>query len=251
VSAKPVEPITASPPQRLSKPFMRQTWRDLTFLHWPYSPEIVRRLVPAPFELDLYEGSAWVGLVPFVITGLTRPRAPAIPWLSSFPETNVRTYVIDPEGNRGVWFFSLDAARLAAVIGARLGYALPYFWNRMSVMCESVSEDAAPPGVSLRYQSVRLFGPKASSDITIHTGDPIPSPSELELFLTARFRLFALRGGRIMKAAIEHPQWPLQRATVLSLKQDLMQAAGLPDPSGEPLAHFAREINVLVGSPRY
>ena len=112
--------VQSSPPHRVTHPLMRQTWRDLTFLHWPYDPSLVRPLVPAELELDLYDGAAWVGLVPFVITGLTHPRAPVLPWLSNFPETNVRTYVVDRKGRNGVWFFSLDAGRLAAVIGARL-----------------------------------------------------------------------------------------------------------------------------------
>jgi uncharacterized protein YqjF (DUF2071 family) len=90
---------------------MRQTWRDLTFLHWRYDPAVVRRLLPADLQLDLYEGAAWVGLVPFLITGLSGPGALTMPWLSEFPETNVRTYVMDRTGARGVWFFSLDAAR--------------------------------------------------------------------------------------------------------------------------------------------
>src|SRR5512142_728880 len=106
---------------------MRQSWNDVSFLHWRYEPEAVRPLVPRGLELDVFDGSAWVGLVPFHITGLTAPAASSIPYLSNFPETNVRTYATDRTGKAGVWFFSLDAARLLAVIGARAGYALPYF----------------------------------------------------------------------------------------------------------------------------
>src|ERR1041385_7834365 len=104
-----VEPISAMPPHRVSHPVMRQSWRDLCFLHWRYPSPIIRRLVPPGLEVDLYDGSAWVGLVPFVIADLTLPKAPALPWISSFPETNLRTYVVDSQGRRGVWFFSLDA----------------------------------------------------------------------------------------------------------------------------------------------
>lgn len=219
---------------------MRQTWRDLTFLHWPYDPSVVRPLVPAELELDLFDGAAWVGLVPFLITGLTYPRGPVLPWLSNFPETNVRTYVVDREGRGGVWFFSLDAARLPAVIGARLAYALPYFWARMTIL----SNDAGT-----RYTSTRLHGPKAESDIRVRPGDAIATPSELGHFLTARFRLYAWRGGRLLDAAIDHEPWPLQRASVLELRQNLLQAAGLPELSCEPLAHFSRQVDVLVASP--
>ena len=219
---------------------MRQTWRDLTFLHWRYDPSVVRPLVPSELELDLYDGAAWVGLVPFLITGLTHTRAPVVPWLSNFPETNVRTYVVDRTGRGGVWFFSLDAARLGAVIGARLSYALPYFWARMTVR----SDDAGT-----HYASTRMHGPKAESDILVRPGEAIAAASELERFLTARYRLYARRGGRLLEAGIEHEPWPLQQASVLELRQNLIQATGLPEPSGKPLAHFARQVDVLVARP--
>ena len=216
---------------------MRQSWINLTFLHWRIETTILRPLVPAALELDLYDGSAWVGLVPFCITGLTLPRYPEVPWLSRFMETNVRTYVIDPKGRRGVWFFSLDAARLAAVVGARAGYALPYYWAKMRL--QSDRREVA-------YRSTRRHGPAASTDIAIEIGEIIPNPSELEVFLTARFRLYAMRGGRLLKADVEHPPWPLQRARLIRLKQTLTRAAGLPAMSGEPLAHFSPRIDVLV-----
>ena len=220
---------------------MRQTWRDLTFLHWRYDPQSVRSLVPFSLDLDLYDGSAWVGLVPFSISGLTHPYLPAMPWLSSFPETNVRTYVTDRQGRRGVWFFSLDAARLPAVIGARAAYALPYFWASMRVECDDREA---------HYTSRRLHGPKANSDIAVSIGGPIPAPSELELFLTARFRLYAHRGGRLWRADIEHPPWPLYRASVVQLAQTLIQSSGLRIPRGDPLTHFAPILDVLVAPPR-
>jgi uncharacterized protein len=228
------------PPPLVPHPLMRQSWRDLTFLHWPYDPSVVRPLVPAELELDLYDGAAWVGLVPFLITGLTHPRAPVLPWLSNFAETNVRTYVVDRQGRAGVWFFSLDAARLPAVIGARLAYALPYFWARMTIRSDQAGT---------HYTSTRLHGPKAESDILVQPGDAIATPTERERFLTARFRLYARRGGRLLDAAIEHEPWPLQRANVLELRQNLVRASGLPEPSGEPLAQFARKVDVLVAAP--
>lgn len=236
----PLEPISAVPPHRLRLAVMRQTWRNLTFLHWPYDPISVRPLVPRDLELDLHEGAAWIGLVPFSITGLTVPHAPAVPWLSHFAETNVRTYVADEAGRRGVWFFSLDAARLAAVLGARAAYALPYFWARMRV-------ESNPQ--SVRYLSERIAGPPAVTDIEIRRGEPIPEPSAFETFLTARFRLFARRAGRILRADIEHPPWLLQRAEVVAIRDSLVRASGLPDPSGPPLAHFSRRIDVRVAAP--
>ncbi len=246
-----LEPIRATPAQPLRRAVMRQTWQDLTFLHWPCSPVLVRPLVPRELHLDLFGGSAWIGLVPFRIVGLTLPHAPSVPRLSHFPETNVRTYVADGEGRRGVWFFSLDAARLAAVIGARSFFALPYYWARMSV-------ERGPSTV--RYRSERIAGPRAFGDdrgppagaeIEIRPGAAIAAPDELELFLTARFHLYACRQSqkKIVRADVEHPPWPLQRAEVGVLRETLVRAAGLPVPEGPPLAHFAARLEVRVAAP--
>jgi len=236
-----MEAISATAQTRLVKPVMRQAWRDLTFLHWRFAPEMVRPLVPPQLQLDLWDGAAWVGLVPFAIEGLTHPRAPVIPWISNFLETNVRTYVVDREGRRGVWFFSLDAARLAAVIGARTAYALPYFWARMSLERE---------GPAVRYQSRRI-GPKPwGCDVSVRAGATIRAASDLELFLTARFRLFAERWGTLRYAQIEHAPWPLQEAQVVRLRENLLEAAGLPSPVGDPLAHFSERLEVTVGWPQ-
>jgi len=218
---------------------MRQTWNYVTFLHWPYDPAVVRPLLPRELELDLFDGAAWVGLVPFLITGLTLPRWPALPWLSRFPETNVRTYVVDRAGRRGVWFFSLDAARLAAVVGARTGYGLPYFWAKMRVRND-------PHHV--RYRSRRRFL-RGHSDLTIEKGGLMPEQSERDIFLTARFRLYARWLGRIVCARAEHRQWPLHTARVLRLRDSLVREAGLPQPQGEALAHFAPRVDVRVGPP--
>jgi len=218
---------------------MRQTWNYVTFLHWPYDPAVVRPLIPRELKLDLFDGTAWVGLVPFLITGLTLPRWPALPWLSRFPETNVRTYVVDRAGRRGVWFFSLDAARLAAVVGARTGYGLPYFWAKMRVRND-------PHHV--RYRSRRRLL-RGHSDLTIEKGGLMPEQSERDIFLTARFRLYARWLGRIVCARAEHRQWPLHTARVLRLRDSLVREAGLPQPQGEALAHFAPRVDVRVGPP--
>jgi len=225
---------TASRSDGLRSVAMRQTWRRLTFLHWPYAPQLIRRFIPAGLELDTYDGAAWVGLVPFEIYG-----TPGIP---HFPETNLRTYVIGPDGSRAVWFFSLEAARLAAVIGARVGYHLPYFWARMRITSESGA---------IRYRSRRHWPHESSAmtDIVIQPGEPYKSDqlTERDHFLTARYRLYAtsLRGLRY--AQIEHPPWPLARATVVELRQTLFDHAGLQAHQGPPIAHYSAELAVRIG----
>ena len=196
--------------------------------------------MPAELEIDTFAGNAWVGLVPFKVAGLTLPKAPPLPWLSNFPETNLRTYVIDQRGRRGVWFFSLDAARLAAVACARLAYSLPYYWAKM----ELSSDDHRAS-----YRSVRRVSPKASTDIEVKIGEHIADQNDLELFLTARFRLFARRSSHLISADVEHKQWPLHRASLSRIEETLTRAAGLPEPRGEPLVHFSKAIDVLVSRP--
>jgi uncharacterized protein len=235
------EPISAEPRISIRRPIMRQSWRDVAFIHWRCDPAIVRRLIPRELELDLFEGECWVGLVPFLITDLTTPKGPAVPWLSEFPETNVRAYVVDASGRRGVWFFSLDAARWPAVAGARLGFGLPYFWSRMNVDSREI----------VSYTSARLWGPAAMSRIAVRPGVSVDAPTAIELFLTARFRLYAQRRGRLVMAEIRHQPWPLESAELVDLEQDLAQAAGLPGPPPEsaPLVHFARGVDVIVSPP--
>ncbi|MBV9769722.1 MAG: DUF2071 domain-containing protein [Bryobacterales bacterium] len=213
---------------------LRQTWRRLTFLHWPYDPNLIRRFIPAGLELDTFDHAAWVGLVPFEIYD-----SPGIPY---FPETNVRTYVIGPDGSRAVWFFSLEAARIAAVLGARIGYHLPYFWAKMSVI-------AADGAIHYRSQRRWPHDSRGLTDIVIQAGAPYESRElgERDHFLTDRFRLYTLARGRLRYAQIEHPQWPLARASVLQLRETLFEKAGLPPPSGAPLIHYAAELAVKIG----
>ncbi|KPM57564.1 hypothetical protein ACG83_00740 [Frankia sp. R43] len=120
-------------PFAVERPASIQRWERLTFLHWPFEPEVVRRRLPPELTVDTFDGQAWVSLVPFSMRVATG-RGWSLPWMSAFPETNVRTYVVDRRGRRGVWFFSLDAARLPAVLMARGGFRLPYLWSAMRVV---------------------------------------------------------------------------------------------------------------------
>jgi uncharacterized protein len=215
---------------------MQQTWRRLTFLHWPCQPNQIRGLLPAGLQLDTFDNTAWIGLVPFEIFD--------VPCIPHFPETNVRTYVIGPDGAPAVWFFSLEAARVMAVVGARLGYHLPYFWATMRVTSEN--------GV-IHYQSRRHWphDPQAVADIRVRPGVLFQPGelSDLDHFLTARFHLYAASRAKLRRAQIEHPPWPLARASVLNLHQTLFEASALPPPQGSPIAHYSEELHVKIGFP--
>src|SRR3954467_4017805 len=200
-------------------PVMFQGWQSLTFLHWRYQPDVIRPLVPRQLELDTFDGAAWIGLTPFIVTGLRPPLLPPVPWISRFPEMNVRTYVRGPDGERGIWFFSLEADRVLAVAGARVAYRLPYRWAKMRVRR---SDD------KVEYTSKRHFA-KGRAHIVILRGAPI-QPREQELFLTARFRLYTRIAGRLAFAQVEHPPWPLESASISALEQNVIEHSGVPAP---------------------
>lgn len=220
---------------------MFQRWRFLTFLHWRYEANAIRSLLPKQITLDTFDGAAWIGLTPFLLTGLRAPFFPALPWLSRFPETNVRTYVRGPDGEPGVWFFTLEAARLTAVAGARSLYRLPYRWAGMNV---------AQTAEQVNYRSERKwpFG-KARADIDVRPGNPMRA-GELDNFLTARYRLYTLFGKRLAFAQIEHEPWPLHTAQVVRLEQDLVEKSGVPRAGGDVTVHYSPDLMVRIGRPQ-
>lgn len=232
------------PPERVRFAVMLQRWTSLSFLHWAYPPEEIRSLVPNGVELDLWEGSAWVSLTPFLLEGLRPPFAPPVPWLSRSPETNLRTYVRGPDGCPGILFFSLEIGRLPAVVAGRVGYSLPYMWSR-------VAHEGS--GASKHYRGQRLW-PKASMAyrITIEPQTPLQEREVdgLANFLTARFRLYSQRGGRVIGVSAEHPPWPLWRARAVEIEENLMGVAGLKPPEGPPLVHFSPGVDVRIGPPK-
>jgi uncharacterized protein YqjF (DUF2071 family) len=217
---------------------MYQRWDSLTFLHWPYQPDVIRRLVPPELELDTFDGAAWIGLTPFLLTGLRPPLCPSLPWISRFPEMNVRTYVRGPDGERGIWFFTLEAGRVLAVLGARLSYGLPYRWASMKVQ---------RTGKKIEYASERHFV-RGRAHIVILRNSPIRL-NDQEIFLTARFRLYTKIAGKLAFAQVEHAPWPLESAGALELDQNVIENSGVPAPTGNPLVHFSPGVSVRVGRP--
>jgi uncharacterized protein YqjF (DUF2071 family) len=218
-------------------------WDDLTFLHWRFSVDEVQRLLPEGLEVETCDGSAWVGLVPFHLrVGL--PHLPPVPWLSQFAETNVRTYVRSSDGLSGIWFFSLDAARLGAVVVARSTYRIPYFWSRMRI-------ERTASGIT--YECRRRWpGPRgATSRVAIDIGEPFDAAelNDLDHFLTARWALHSAPRSGLHHARASHEPWPLCRARALACDDHLVAAAGLPAPTGAPLVHHSPSVEVRIGWP--
>lgn len=230
-------------PFTIDRPVMRQRWDRLTFLHWPFEPAVVQRLLPDGLTAELYDGKAWVGLVPFFMYVAT-PGGRQVPWASRFCETNVRTYVRDDSGRQGIWFLSLDAARFGAVAVARTTYRLPYFWSSM---------DLTEADGALRYRCRRrLPGPRSAvSDASVRPGAAFAAEelTGFDHYLTARWILFSVLAGRLFLARACHQPWPLQRADVLRLDDHLIEAGGLPAPAGPPVVHYSPGVDVAIGLP--
>lgn len=240
VPPAPYGPVCDTPVARAA---MVHWWDELTFLHWRFDVDAVQRLLPRGLTVETMDGTAWVGLVPFFLrVGL--PGIPSVPWVSRFAETNVRTYVRSADGARGIWFFSLDAARLGAVVVARTTYRLPYFWSSMSV-------DRTPSTISYRSRR-RWPGPRgARTEVVVDIGERFQPDelTELDHFLTARWALFSAPRTGLRHALASHDPWPLHRGRAVLVRDELISAAGLPAPAGDPLVHYSPTVEVRIGWP--
>lgn len=223
---------------------MLQWWDELTFLHFRYRVEDVALLLPEGLEVETAGGSAWVSLVPFFLR-IGLPGVPPIPWVSRFAEINVRTYVRSADGVSGVWFFSLDASRLGAVLVARSTYRIPYFWSQVRLE----QRDGL-----VHYTSRRRWpGPRgASTRITVEPGErrPAAALSDLDHFLTARWAAFSAPRSGLRHARAAHDPWPIHDARLVELDDHLLTAAGLPPPAGEPIAQWSPGVEVRFGWPQ-
>ncbi|WP_446215241.1 YqjF family protein [Micromonospora sp. IBHARD004] len=234
--------MKAPPSPMVARPVMCHRWSWITFIHWRCPPSLLQSMLPSGVAVETFDGSAWVGLTPFLMQEVRAPVLPAVPWLSRFPETNVRTYVQDQRGRSGIWFLSLDAARLPAVLAARASYRLPYFWSKMAVR---IASDQVSYACERRWPGPR--GPRCDAEVRLGPDLEETRRDELAHFLTARYRLFTVVSGRLATAEVEHPEWPLREAELLRLDQDLLTAAGLPAPTGDPLLHASAGVPVRVG----
>lgn len=237
------EPVTATAPHEVRHAVMTQGWRSMTFLHWRCDPAVVRPFLPPGIEPDVFDGAAWFGLLPFVMRDV-RVYGLRAPYVSTFPETNVRTYGVDRAGRRGIVFLSLDAARAMPVAVARAAYRLPYVWSSMRVRRDVPDE--------IEYSSTRLLPRSggATSHVRVRVGAAIDEPSRLEVFLTARWWLHVRCWGQTVRIPASHEPWPLHRATVLTLDDQLVPADGLPAPDDPPHVLFSPGVTARIGPPQ-
>lgn len=251
----------------------RQSWRNLLFVHWPVPASVLRPYVPSSLAIDEYEGTSWVGIVPFLMADVMARGVPALPWISSFPELNVRLYV--RSGDRpGVWFLSLDATNPLAVWTARKFFHLPYRKAAMRLRRTDHRQDglhgtASEPAP--REPAPRSTGPFPSLEPatgvridfeSVHRGarfratyEPtsdvyLASPGTLEHWLTERYCFYAQDEKRTLwRCDVHHVPWPLQRARASIAECTLLEDHGLPSATTEPLLHFSERVDVVTWLP--
>lgn len=238
-----VELVTPESTRALRRTWLIQRWQDLTFVHWAVDPAQVAPLLPVGTRPDVIDGVTYVGLIGFRMVGLGAIGGPGVPWLGTFLETNVRLYSVDTVGRRAVVFLSLDAERLIPVLTAQLTLRLPYRWATMSL---------TRTGDDLVYRSRRRRpGSRGvASELAVTVGAPVSEPTALEHFLTARWGLHTRVLGQTIHLPNVHPRWPLHRATLTRLDDELVAAAGLTLPSGPPASVlYSPGVPVRFGPP--
>lgn len=222
------------------QPLMHQKWGKLLFMHWRIEERKLRPLIPEGLEIDTFDGTAWIGIIPFTMWDIRAfpPYLPPVPGLSAFHELNVRTYV-HYDRAPGVWFFSLDCNSASAVIGARTFYHLPYY---------NAEIDLEQSGNTIDYSLERTDEPPATFKGSWNIGETVPfsHPDSLEFFLTERYCLYSETDGDLYRARIFHQPWPLQKATMNPYESTMIESLGIAQPEGEPLPHYAESIAVDI-----
>ena len=228
---------------------LRQRWSRLLFAHWPIPAAEIQAKLPAGLVADTFDGAAWLGVVPFTMDRVrfrsVRQHIFHIPTAHAFPELNLRTYVRTRDGRTGVYFFSLDASSLLAVVGARVGFGLPYFWARMS---ETVSANGV-----ITYRSERRLGGRHAPASFAAQYRSLRTPSEgndLRRFLTERYALFVRRFGAVQIGHIHHQPWQLEDAEAEIQTNTLPQSFGFTLPDRPPILHYSHEIQMQAWTLR-
>lgn len=240
--SSPMPSVSSEFAERSGRPWrIAMSWEDLLFMHWPVSASLLRPLLPKGLELDTFEGTAWIAVVPFRMRGTRLRGFSALPGVATFPELNVRTYVRH-KNRAGVWFFSLDAGSSVAVLLARSLFHLPYF--RATLHCTET-------GGQFLYRSQRwaVLNPGVRFEAYYRPlGEPqFASPGSLEHWLTERYALFSVNhSGQIFRGDIHHDRWPLQAAEVEIVHNNMTHPLGFDLPFAPQYVHFARHLQVVA-----
>jgi uncharacterized protein YqjF (DUF2071 family) len=235
--------IAPTPPLPVRTPMMIQEWREVVLLHWRYPPEAIRPHVPTSLELDLLDGDAWVTSITFSVPHLRVGPLPPVPGLDRGAESNLRTYVVDRTGRRGLWMLAMDFTPLPAVLAGRFPLLLPYWWASIDVerAADLVRYDVhrRPPGRADLYLELAVGAQRPTNELTPR-----------DHFLTARWLLYHGLDGALFSVLANHPPWTLRDAEVVQLRESVLASARLPEPGEPPLVQFSDGMLARLDRPR-
>jgi len=225
---------------------MTQRWNDLLFVHWPVPASEIAPLLPEGLEPDVFEGSSWLGVVPFWLDRIKVRGVPTSPGMRNFPDLNVRTYVRDERTHTpGMYFFSLDATNLLAVVLAHTFFHLPYHWAEMHLDQRSEREFSFYSRRRLTDESVIFKARYRGLGPTRKLAEG--GSGTLEYFLMERSSLYTRNhAGQAVRANLHHVPWPLEEADAEIERNDLAKAIGIELPEIEPVLHYSRRLAVYV-----
>lgn len=227
------------PDQRVLLPASRQRWEDIAFLHWPCDPRVIRPLLPPGLDVDLLEGSAWLGITPFRMRDARPTGMPPPPGYRAFLEVNARTYVRhDASGTDGLWFFSLHCARRLMVAALR-GLGLPYVCADGAVVTRAGAT---------AYLAAGRDG--AQFQAQVGPGERLRVPDAWTTRVTGRWNAYTVRAGRLWRVPVEHPPWPLFTAELAELRTDLPARCGIAAGAPDQRVLWSPGVDVRLGVPR-
>jgi uncharacterized protein YqjF (DUF2071 family) len=232
-------PVTPPP---LPRPVvLDQCWRDLTLVIWPVQPDSVVHMFPPGTRPDVFaDGLTYVALVPFLASSSRLGGLFAIPYVSAFPESNIRLHSIDNAGRHGLLFRSLETARLAVVPLTRIGLDIPYAWAKLKMVRS---------GDEVTYHSVRRWPRRGlRSRLTLRVGEVV-EPTPLELWLTARWGAHTCKAGRTWWVPVAHKPWLLRAAQIVELDDDLLDASEVRLAGERLRALFSPGVRTRFGRP--
>ncbi len=226
-------------PPIVQNPSLYQDWNFTTLFSWGYSPGKLQSLLPRGLALDLADGKAWISIAAFYAANTHFPGFKPISFLSNYPQTNLRTYVLGPDGVPGIYIFTMDVGQPLLLLG-RLTVNAPYCWSKMSV-------DRS--GAEVAYKNARRWGgPGCSSDLQVAIGSQ-PDPSPLAKFLADRWYLYVAGATGLERTPISHEPWQLTEAASLHCRETLGIAAGIPPPDGDVVTCYAGSVSARIGKP--
>ncbi|KHE72160.1 YqjF family protein [Halobacillus sp. BBL2006] len=219
---------------------MQQSWEDLVFIHWPVPVKLLRPFVPSPFEIDQFDGTAWIAIVPFHMNHIQFRGIPLIPFQNRMLELNVRTYV-KYRNETGVYFFSLDADHRFGVFLARTLFGLPYLNAHMRMEKHLDHLLYMSRRVHSGYEQVHFH-----CSVSIDSPLPPSKPGSLIYWLTERYALWAVRGSKVYKGPILHQHWNLQKAEAEIMTNHLLDFLPAPLLTHDPIVHYSQSLKTRI-----